>query len=76
MMDNVFNEEHLGNIYKKTLKGKLDTTDFLNAYTQVDYLYRLKEYAINCFEWINLPDTVDARFIENELFDKGKINFS
>ena len=76
MMDNyVFNEDKLGDIYKKTLKGKLDTTDFLNAYTQVDYLYRLKEYAINCFEWVNLPDTVDARFIENELFDQGRINF-
>ena len=38
MMDNyVFNEDKLGDIYKKTLKGKLDTTDFLNAYTQVDY---------------------------------------
>ena len=76
MMDNyILNEDRLGDIYKKTLKGKMDTTDFLNAYTQVDYLYRLKEYAINCFEWLNLPDTVDARFIENELFDKGRINF-
>lgn len=76
MMENyIFNEEKLDDIYKKTLKGKLDTTDFLNAYTQVNYLYRLKEYAINCFEWLNLPDTVDARFIENELFDKGRINF-
>ena len=75
MYDDILNENKLGSIYKKALKGKMDTTDFLNAYTQIDYLFRLKEYAINCFEWINLPDTVDARFIENELFDQGRINF-
>ena len=75
MYSDILNEDKMGSIYKKALKGKMDTTEFLNAYTQVDYLFRLKEYAINCFEWINLPDTVDARFIENELFDQGKINF-
>lgn len=76
MMENyIYNEDKLGDIYKKTIKGKMDITDFLNAYTQADYLFRLKEYAINCFEWINLPSTIDARFIENELFDKGRINF-
>ena len=75
MNDYIYNEDKLGDIYKKTIKGKMDVTDFLNAYTQADYLFRLKEYAINCFEWLNLPDTVDARFIENELFDKGRINF-
>lgn len=75
MYSDILNENKLGSIYKKALKGKMDTTEFLNAYTQIDYLFRLKEYAINCFEWLNLPDTVDARFIENELFDKGCINF-
>lgn len=75
MYSDILNEDKMGSIYKKALKGKMDTTEFLNAYTQIDYLFRLKEYAINCFEWINLPDTVDARFIENELFDQGKINF-
>lgn len=75
MFSDILNEDKMGSIYKKALKGKMDTTNFLNAYTQVDYLFRLKEYAINCFEWVNLPDTIDARFIENELFDKGRINF-
>ena len=75
MYNDILNENKLGSIYKKALKGKMDTTEFLNAYTQIDYLFRLKEYAINCFEWLNLPDTVDARFIENELFDQGRINF-
>lgn len=71
----IYDEDKLGEIYKKSLKGKIDTTDFLNAYTQADYLFRLKEYAINCFEWLNLPETIDARFMEVELFDKGRINF-
>ena len=48
---------------------------FLNSWTTIDYLNRLKEYALNMFEWINLPKTVDARFIELGLFEEGKINF-
>ena len=48
---------------------------FLNSWTTIDYLNRLKEYALNMFEWINLPKTVDARFIELVLFEEGKINF-
>lgn len=31
----------------------------------------LKEMAINRFKWINLPETMDARFIELNLFEKG-----
>lgn len=48
---------------------------FLNSWTTIDYLNRLKEYALNTFEWLNLPNTVDSRFIELVLFEEGKINF-
>ena len=42
MMENyIYNEDKLGDIYKKTIKGKMDITDFLNAYTQAEYLFRL-----------------------------------
>ena len=68
-------EDMINKIYRKQLKGKIEPNEFLNAYTMIDYLFRLKEYAINTFEWINLPDTVDARFIELQLFDIGRINF-
>lgn len=54
---------------------QLNEEIFLNSWTTIDYLNRLKEYALNMFEWINLPKTVDARFIELVLFEEGKINF-
>lgn len=45
----------------------------INAYWH--YYNMLKEYAINMFEWINLPDTVDSRYIELMLFDVGYVCF-
>ena len=54
---------------------QLNEEIFLNSWTTIDYLNRLKEYALNMIEWINLPKTVDARFIELVLFEEGKINF-
>ena len=57
------------------LEVQLNEEIFLNSWTTIDYLNRLKEYALNMFEWINLPKTVDARFIELVLFEEGKINF-
>ena len=39
------------------------------------YLKRLSEMAISMFEWVNLPDTVDERFLELTLFGEGKIVF-
>lgn len=54
---------------------QLNEEIFLNSWTTIDYLNRLKEYALNMFEWINLPKTVDPRFIELVLFEEGKINF-
>ena len=54
---------------------EINEEEFLNSYTTIDYLYRLKEYAINTFEWLNLPSTVDARYIELQLFEQGRICF-
>lgn len=42
-----------------------------NNITFVYYLNRIVELAISRFEWLNLPDTVDARYIENALLYKG-----
>lgn len=44
---------------------------WFNNATFFDYYYRLKELAINQFEWINLPPTCDARFLELILFEFG-----
>lgn len=46
-------------------------TNWLNDATFFDYYIRLKELAINSFEWINLPDTCDPRFLELILFEFG-----
>lgn len=36
---------------------------------------RLKEIAITCFTWENLPDTIDKRFLELCLFERGMCLF-
>lgn len=35
------------------------------------YIDRLTELSISMFEWVNLPDTVDERFMEMTLFNNG-----
>lgn len=42
-----------------------------NVRTYQQYLNLLIEMSISSFEWTNLPDTVDARYIELELFTSG-----
>lgn len=46
-------------------------SDRLNRNTFNDYFNRLFELAINMFKWDNLPDTVDERFLELALCEKG-----
>lgn len=52
-------------------QGKKKKNAKTNHDTYLDYYYRLKEYVINMFEWENLPDSVDQRFIELTLCEKG-----
>lgn len=47
----------------------------LNQLTYNNYLKRLLNLAISCFKWINLPDTVDPRFLELTLFRDGQAVF-
>lgn len=48
-----------------------DESMILNNLTYRQYLNRLTELAISMFEWKNLPDTVDARYLELHLFESG-----
>lgn len=52
-----------------------DTPQFnahaMNNLTFLDYYYKLKNIAISMFEWQNLPYTVDGRFIELCLIERG-----
>ena len=43
----------------------------MNNRTYIQYYNRLMELAISMFKWKNLPDTVDARYLELCLFAKG-----
>lgn len=46
-----------------------------NNWTFNQYYNRLTELAISRFEWKNLPDTIDARFLELVLFSDGMAVF-
>lgn len=46
-----------------------------NNTTYGQYLTRLTELSISMFEWQNLPDTVDPRFLELTLFSDGQAVF-
>lgn len=46
-----------------------------NAVAEQYYLSRLSELAMSMFKWKNLPDSVDARFLEYTLFYEGAAVF-
>lgn len=50
-------------------------SSWLNNRTYQHYYNRLTELAISMFEWQNLPDTVDVRFLELSLFSTGMAVF-
>jgi len=47
----------------------------LNNATAIQYYNRLTELSISMFEWKNLPETVDPRFLELTLFTDGQAVF-
>lgn len=48
---------------------------YMNNRTYLQYYDRLTELAISMFEWQNLPETVDQRFLEMCLFGDGMCVF-
>lgn len=42
-----------------------------NKQTYLQYVNRLTELSLSMFEWKNLPDTIDERFLELTLFNDG-----
>ena len=55
----------------KTGKDQFGNSATDNNLTFKQYLDRLTELSISMFEWRNLPPTVDARYIELQLFETG-----
>jgi len=48
---------------------------YMNNRTYLQYYNRLTELAISMFEWKNLPETIDQRFLEMCLFSDGMCIF-
>lgn len=44
----------------------------LNSRTYTDYLERMKKIALSMFEWVNLPDSMNSRYLEMCLYYKGQ----
>lgn len=44
---------------------------YMNNRTYLQYYNRLTELALSMFEWKNLPDSIDERFLEMCLYSKG-----
>ena len=50
-------------------------TAWVNDATYWDYLERLKKVAMSIFEWVNLPESMNARYIEKCLYYHGTAAF-
>ena len=49
--------------------------EILNNATYIDYLDRFKKLSLSIFEWVNLPKTMNARYIEQCLYFDGQCAF-
>lgn len=56
-------------------KTNFDESLAMNDYTYIQYAYRLMELSISMFEWKNLPEGIDERFLEMILFTDGQAVF-
>lgn len=59
----------------KRNREEFELSAIMNRYNYNVYYNRLKELATSMFEWVNLPDTCDERFLEMSLFDFGQAIF-
>lgn len=60
---------------KKKKNQSFHDTLMANGATYVQYYNRLMELSMSMFEWKNLPDTVDERYLELGLFSYGCMVF-
>lgn len=50
-------------------------SEYLNSATYYDYLDRMEKICESMFEWVNLPASMDQRFLEESLFWFGQASF-
>lgn len=56
---------------RRGITSEFEDSLLMNNRTYLQYINRLTELAISMFEWKNLPETVDARYLELHLFETG-----
>lgn len=56
-------------------KSNFEESLAMNNYTYMQYAYRLMELSVSMFEWKNLPEGIDERFLEMVLFTDGHAVF-
>lgn len=57
---------------KRKARNSLDDAVLVNNATYFDYLERFKKIVLSLFEWENLPDSMDARYLERCLYYTGQ----
>ena len=57
---------------KRKARNNLEDAVPMNNATYFDYLERFKRIALSMFEWVNLPDSMDARYLERCLYYTGQ----
>ena len=57
---------------KRKARNNLEDAVLLINATYFDYLERFKRIALSMFEWTNLPDSMDARYLERCLYYTGQ----
>lgn len=56
----------------KNVNREFIDSSVLNTATYLDYLDRLRQVAISQFEWLNLPKSMNAEYLERCLYEFGK----
>ena len=57
---------------KKNSNYKFSDSAIVNDATYYDYLNRFKKIALSMFEWVNLPKTMNSRWLERCLYYNGQ----
>ena len=57
---------------KKNNNYKFTDSAIINDQTYFDYLDRFKRLALSIFEWVNLPKSMNARWLERCLYYNGQ----
>ena len=57
---------------KNFKRSEFTDTTRLNDATYFEYLERFKRIALSLFEWVNLPDSMNERYLEECLYYKGQ----